>query len=59
MGEINRIKKALSFFRRRLTLLEKYRNMDIDKEILKCMNEINKLKQKLKEMNKDDIESKL
>ena len=44
------IKKLLRYFRTRLTLLEKYRNMNLDKEILDCMNEINKLKQKLKDL---------
>jgi len=44
------IKKLLRYFRTRLTLLEKYRNMNLDKEILECMNEINKLKNKLKEL---------
>ena len=44
------IKKLLRYFRTRLTLLEKYRNMNLDKEILDCMNEINKLKNKLKEL---------
>lgn len=48
------IKKLLRQFRNRLTLLEKYRDMDLDKEILSCMNEINKLKSLLKEMIKDE-----
>jgi len=48
------IKKLLRYFRGRLTLLEKYRNMDIDKEILNCINEINKLKKELKEIKEDE-----
>jgi len=47
------IKKLLRYFRTRLTLLEKYRNMNLDKEILDCMNEINKLKQELKELEEN------
>jgi hypothetical protein len=50
----NAIKKLLKYFRRRLTLLEKYRDMDLDKEILDCMNEINKLRKKLKELLEDE-----
>ena len=42
------IRKLLKYFRGRLTLLEKYRDMDINKEILDCLNEINRLKEKLK-----------
>lgn len=44
------IKKLLKHFRSRLTLLKKYREMDLDKEILDCYNEINKLKQLLREI---------
>jgi len=48
------IKKLLRYFKGRLTLLEKYRDMDINKEILDCLNEIKKLKDKLKEIEEDE-----
>ena len=43
-------KKQLRYYRGRLTLLEKYRELDIDKEILDCLNEIKRLKKKIEEM---------
>jgi len=51
-GEMTKdaIKKLLKYYRGRVTLLEKYRDMDIDKEILNCLNEITKLKERLKEI---------
>lgn len=52
------IKKLLKYYRGRLTLLEKYRNIDINKEILDCLNEINKLKERLKEIENANIRDK-
>jgi len=51
--KIKTIRKLLKHFRSRKTLLEKYRDMDIDREILNCLNEINKLKRKLEEAIKE------
>jgi len=48
------IKKLLRQYRYRLAILNRYRDMDINKEILHCMNEITKLKQQLKEIRKDE-----
>jgi len=42
------IKKEIASLRRRINLLDKYRDMDIDKEILSCYNQINRLKERLK-----------
>ena len=44
-----KIKKKIESLKRRLILLEKYREMDIGLEILKCMNSIKKYEHKLKE----------
>jgi len=44
------IEELLLYYKTRLSLLEKYRNMNIDKEILDCINEINRLKQELKKL---------
>ena len=44
------IRKQLRYYRGRVRLLEKYRNMDLDKEILDCLNEIKKLKRRLEDM---------
>jgi hypothetical protein len=52
------IKKLLKYFRGRLTLLEKYRDIDIDKEILNCLNEIKKLKDKLKRLRKNESKNR-
>ena len=51
-GEMKKeaIVKLLRYYRGRLRLLEKYRDMEIDKEILHCLNEISKIKDKLKDM---------
>ena len=48
------IKRQLKHYRYRLTILNKYRDMDLDKEILDCMNEIKKLKDRLKEVKEND-----
>jgi len=48
--KIKTLKKLLKHFRGRKTLLEKYRDMDIDREILDCLNEITKLKKQLDEL---------
>jgi len=51
--KIKTIRKLLKHFRSRKTLLEKYRDMDIDKEILDCLNEINKLKKQLEDLMRE------
>lgn len=48
------IKKLLRYYKGRVTLLEKYRDINIDKEILDCLNEITKLSDRLKDL--EDIE---
>jgi len=52
-----KIKKKIESLKRRLILLEKYREMDIGLEILKCMNSIKKYEHKLED-DKDERESK-
>jgi len=49
--KLKHIKSLLRNYRYRLTILNKYRNRDLDKEILDTLNEINKLKKKLEELN--------
>ena len=51
---IAHIKRQLKHWRYRLTILNKYRDMDLDKEILDCMNEITKLKKRLREIRGKD-----
>jgi len=55
-GEMTKeaIKKLLRYYKGRVTLLEKYRDINIDKEILDCLNEITKLSDRLKDL--EDIE---
>jgi len=50
----NAINKLLRFYKGRLKTLEKYRDIDINKEILDCINEINKLKKELRELEGDE-----
>lgn len=48
-----KIKKKITSLKRRVSLLEKYRDMDIGLEILKCLNKIKKYEHKLED-DKDE-----
>ena len=54
--KIKTTKKLLKHFRSRKTLLEKYRDIDINTEILDCLNEINKLKKQLEDLKNEEKE---
>ena len=47
------LKKLLRSWRYKLAVINRYRNRDLDAEALECMNEINKLKTRLKKLNEE------
>jgi hypothetical protein len=54
MNAREHLKKLIRHFRYRKAILEKYRDKDLDTEILHCMNEINRLRKMLIELREND-----
>ena len=51
---ITALKSVIKKLKSRLTLLDKYRKKDLDKEYLDTLNELNRRKKELKELDEDE-----